>query len=326
MRSNSLKRILGILAKKGILDGIAQTALNNLTARVKITETEFRQFLSTLQFIAEMQAICGEWKGGSITSLIIYVNGYFNDDFPLTSGKKLEEYWGAPSANASAFIIRSKIALKASKSDLFFINGADEPTSSGAKRFMNGRKFVQDRMKNKQSQFYNIITSIIINKGDIKFVSHSMGSAFTEGMIAELAFYTVSITKIVHFSAADKSDFPVGLPEKTYQIDVFPDPVLLYKNLDDAKLMNGIMYACVAPNDEDLLLGHAYTKSRDYVWDWYEDLASCKFSFVRNEKKIIPSIGGMGAIYIDNDIYSAYIRTHGIKFHFIYNNMGDILN
>ena len=76
LRENSLKRILGT-SKKTTLDALAQTALANLSTKVKITETEFKQFLSTLQFKTEKDSVCGEWRGTSINPNWLAKTGVF---------------------------------------------------------------------------------------------------------------------------------------------------------------------------------------------------------------------------------------------------------
>ncbi len=93
LRENSLKRILGT-SKKTTLDALAQTALTNLSARVKITETEFRQFLSTLQFKTEKDSICGELgglSGGDKSFVNFETMDGFDGEFGFDDGHKFVE-------------------------------------------------------------------------------------------------------------------------------------------------------------------------------------------------------------------------------------------
>lgn len=68
----------------------------------------------------------------------------------------------------------------------------------------------------------------------IFIISHSMGGAHAEGMISAWKYHDLEIEYVLHFSAADNKDFQVNLPHVTYQINLVPDPVLMYKNTDDS--------------------------------------------------------------------------------------------
>ena len=83
----------------------------------------------------------------------------------------------------------------------------------------------------------------------------------------------------MHFSAADNKDFQVNLPHVTYQINLVPDPVLMYKNTDDsAKVRRPYLDSSCAYMIEKMLpehyievkntdaLNHAYTKGGT-VWN-----------------------------------------------------------
>ena len=206
--------------------------------------------------------------------VIIYVNGYWNGDLPYSSGDNLKNYWG------SSFMISARNTNLVEKE--YFINGANTFFSSGITRFNDGKLFAETRFTNQSSDFYKkIILSLQDNNGKyikpLYFVSHSMGGAFAEGMISFLTSKGVPIAKIYHFSPADVSDFTATLPEQTIQIDIFPDPVLAYKNIDDIYYISNIKYFGIADNPQGItnLFGHAYTRGNpdeSFIWDWVKNL------------------------------------------------------
>jgi hypothetical protein len=212
--------------------------------------------------------------GGTPQPVIVYVNGYWNKDWPkLAGGDNLRDYW------ETNFITRARTLLNTQNE--YFINGASTSFSSGSARFEEGKKFVNDRFSNKQSDFYKkVIQSVQNDNGNfikpLYFVSHSMGSAFAEGMISALQEKGVMIDKVYHFSPADVSGFSATLPDKTYEIDIFPDIVLAYKNLNDAYYIKDIRFFGIVNNPEGVtdIYGHYYTKAEGFVWNWAQDLSS----------------------------------------------------
>ena len=103
----------------------------------------------------------------------------------------------------------------------------------------------------------------------------------------------VIIEKVVHLSPADTSGFSVNLPNISYQIDIDWDPVLMYKNANDATKIRNIKFTGIVKNPRNDEFGHMYTKEEDFVWKWFEDLENIRFNFIRSEKKYkrLPSDG-----------------------------------
>lgn len=227
--------------------------------------------------------------------IVVLVNGYWNKGIleDLAGGEYGEPYWG------DEFKIRTKQYFNTQK--LFYVNGAGEKGDGGAKRFNMGKKFAEERFNNPQSNFYQKVLKASQNNegkytGPVVFVSHSMGGAFAEGMVSYLHAQGVQIAKVAHFSSADNGGFRVTLPDKTYQIDVEKDIVLLYKNFDDTNFIENVRCAGIVSKIEinnDTFYGHYYTKALSIPWDWLEDLETIQFNYLetKDEYTRIPSDG-----------------------------------
>lgn len=246
--------------------------------------------------------------------LIIFVNGYWNtswiqkDLFGFSDGKFLQDYWG--------IMFRDRAINYFSKdSKVYFINGADVALSSGQQRFKNGEKFAEERLKNTDSKFYKEIYGL---KRRIMIVSHSMGAAFSEGVLNILKKQNIFVEKIIHFSPADVSDFFVTFPEKTYQIDISFDPVLsLLKNINDKSRINNVKFTALVQNPDHDQYGHANTKLESYVWNWFEDLEKIELNFSHEdiEYRIIHSdLGPYTTIPIKKVFYNSTNLKHNTQF------------
>ncbi|WP_306353369.1 hypothetical protein [Flavobacterium sp. '19STA2R22 D10 B1'] len=214
--------------------------------------------------------------------IIIYVCGYWNKLMPYAGTEWGQEYWGTKLKQAA------KGYFKAPKE--YFINGAGTKFSSGGGRFKQGKEFADARYKNVDSKFYK---EIFKEGRRIMILSHSMGGAFSEGLLSVMKSHNVKVEKVVHLSPADTSGFSVNFPDRTYQIDIDWDPVLMYKNADDAPIIKGIKFAGLVKNPKKDEFGHMYTKDEAFVWKWFEDLEAVNFVYNRSEKKYMrfPSDG-----------------------------------
>lgn len=199
----------------------------------------------------------------------------------------------------------------------FFINGADTMFSGASKRYSNGYNYAKNRLTNTQS---NLWEELMTDKDKdnhftrpVIVISHSMGGAFAEGMLSFFKKMKLNVEKVIHFSPADVSGFTVNFPEITYQIDINPDPVLKFKNLNDRPLIRNIKNASVAQNPLDDMYGHDYSKRKGFVWNWFEDLNELKFKPIR--KVNLPSWGGLK----EHQVYEL-IYTHGSKFDLLMKN------
>ncbi|MFC6095275.1 hypothetical protein ACFPVY_01335 [Flavobacterium qiangtangense] len=217
--------------------------------------------------------------------LILYVCGYWNKSMPYAGSEWGEQYWGSSlKAGARKYFFNTTKEL--------FINGAGTKFSSATDRFQSGKKIAEERFINHSSKFYK---EVFQTKRKVMVISHSMGGAFAEGLIDVLKQKNVNIEKVVHLSPADVSGFRAGLPDKTFQIDIDWDPVLMYKNFNDAPNIGGIQSSALAKNPKDDEFGHMYTKEEDFVWKWFEDLEAMQFQLLNQESKIYTTPGsGMG--------------------------------
>ncbi len=113
-----------------------------------------------------------------------------------------------------------------------FIDGSGDWDSSGKSRFKNGLMYGRDILMHELKAL-----GVTDNEGhqrkSIFVVSHSMGAAYSEGIIKHLCSSGMTVSSVLHFSAADNTDFTVGLPDITYQVNIVPDIVLFYKNMPD---------------------------------------------------------------------------------------------
>lgn len=217
--------------------------------------------------------------------LILYVCGYWNKSMPYAGSEWGEQYWGS-SLKESA----RKYFFNTTKE--LFINGAGTKFSNANERFQSGKKIAEERFSNKSSKFHK---EVFQTKRRVMVISHSMGGAFAEGLIDVLKQKNVNIEKVIHLSPADVSGFRAGLPHKTYQIDIDWDPVLMYKNFNDAPNIIGIQSSAIAKNPKNDEFGHMYTKEQNFVWNWFEDLEAVQFNFLNEETKIYTTPGnGMG--------------------------------
>ena len=216
--------------------------------------------------------------------LIIFVCGYWNKNIPYAGEESDEKYWGKKLRDSTKKYFNTQKEI--------FINGAGTWHSMGSTRFESGQKFAEDRFSNTSSKFFQ---EVYKQKRKIMIISHSMGAAFAEGMIKVLLSKKINVDKVIHFSPADPSGFSANSPNKTYQIDIDWDPVLMYKNFDDAPVIKGIKASAIIKNPKKDEFGHMYTKEEDFVWNWFEDLELIEFQFLNEETKTFstPS-NGMG--------------------------------
>lgn len=252
--------------------------------------------------------------------IIIFVNGYWNvswlqkDALGFSDGKSLAGYWGT-SLRSNA------IKYFGNNSEVYFLNGSDTAFSSGSKRYSNGREFAGARLDNKQSKFHK---AVFEDNRRIMVVSHSMGGAFAEGVMSVLKEKKLNVEKVIHLSPADVSGFSANYPDRTYQVDISWDPVIMYKNLNDRNYIGGIQFAGLVQNPGHDRYGHANTKIEGYVWEWFEDLETINLTF-NNTKTVyqrVPSdgLGPSTTTTIKMNIYKSSGTKHNHQFIKIYKN------
>lgn len=235
-----------------------------------------------------------------IEPVIVFVNGYWNVRMPFAGTESGKNYWG------NDFVAAARQYFKSTK--LLYINGADTMFSAGTRRFSAGKKIAQDRFKNTQSDFYK---QIFKEKGDdgkyltpVCLVSHSMGAAYAEGIASVLKEKGVRVIKVAHFSPADVSEFSATFPDRTFQIDIDVDPVLMFKNLNDRSFIAGVKGAAKVKNPQKDVFGHMHTKVSGYVWKWLEDLETIHLGYIgeTNHMQYVPALGLGGGTIITTKV------------------------
>ncbi len=212
---------------------------------------------------------------------IIFVNGYYNTgngDMPgciadgLVGNKGGRAYW------REQFINKAKSYLK--DNTVQFIDGSGAWNSSGKERYDAGYKFAQDNFGKITS---NILDADGVQIETLKVVSHSMGAAYSEGMIKYLEEKGIKVEKVIHFSPADPSDFQASTNPKTIQLDYINDPVLFFKNFDDISSSSTNKIQGVDINATvDGPGGHYAGKQSPGAFDNVEDAEKIKFSYNHN--------------------------------------------
>ena len=186
--------------------------------------------------------------------------------------------------------------------------------SRGKKKKKKGKEFTEARLKNKESKFYK---TIFEQNRSVMIVSHSMGAAFAEGILSVFKSKSIDVRKVVHLSPADVSGFSVNYSDRTYQIDISWDPVLMLKNLNDKDYIKGILYAGLVQNPDHDRFGHANTKIEGYVWDWFEDLEKINLSYSHTETKrqiITDRIEPETTVIIKSKIYKSSGEKYNTQF------------
>ena len=109
----------------------------------------------------------------------------------------------------------------------------------------------------------------------------------------------------------------VNYSDRTYQIDISWDPVLMLKNLNDKDYIKGILYAGLVQNPDHDRFGHANTKIEGYVWDWFEDLEKINLSYSHTETKrqiITDRIEPETTVIIKSKIYKSSGEKYNTQF------------
>lgn len=148
----------------------------------------------------------------------------------------LEGYWEAGFVSKARSYFRRRFKSIKGKTirsvSPIFVDGSGDWYSSGRSRFAEGMTYGREILSHELLDM-GVTDKEGTQRKNIFIVSHSMGGAYAEGIIGYLSGRGLKVDSVLHFSAADNKDFVVGLPDVTYQINIVPDPVLMYKNLPD---------------------------------------------------------------------------------------------
>lgn len=260
-------------------------------------------------------------------NVVIFVNGYYNTRKGAVIGKIIESligdkggrsYWGQGFINNAVSYFNDR--------DIMFVDGRGAFNSSGESRFNAGYKYAQEH--------YSNILSHLEQGEKVNVVSHSMGSAYAEGIIQYLLEQGVSMGQIIHFSPADPADFSASHPN-TLQLNINNDIVLSYKNALSGDIINGVSrYGLVKTSRSfvsDILNSHADTKYDGNVWNYVKALNSMRMQKNGTETYYKLSGGTLAPTYIQisREIYKAInnggtiFKTLQINGQFYENNGGN---
>lgn len=190
---------------------------------------------------------------------ILFVNGYWNSGdtaekvvskASTKAGKEMKNiiaenmgdtpkkgYWGSRFTDRSISYFTQKYKNWCGKTikdiEPIFIDGANIWSSSGTTRYQSGWNEASDILFEKELKNKKVINEKGEQMKRIFIVSHSMGGAHAEGIIAHLLSKGLIVEWVLHFAPADNAEFRINLPRATYQINIMPDPVLAYKNFND---------------------------------------------------------------------------------------------
>ncbi|MCB0701297.1 MAG: hypothetical protein KDC55_01190 [Ignavibacteriae bacterium] len=236
---------------------------------------------------------------------IIFVNGYYNsgdgtmpksivDRIGTTGGRG---YWG------SELISGAKTFFDDTKSG--FVDGTGAWNSSGEDRFSAGYAYAKANLAT--------ITAGMVEGETIKVVSHSMGGAYSEGMIKYLQEKKIAVEKVVHLSPSDPSDFQVS-SVYTLQLNIENDLVLMWKNSSSNYMIPGVdRYGQVSTERNflsDYENSHGDTKLEGSTWNMVNDLQNINMSISHGYNMSLP----FGTYSGFSNIYRASGNSNGTQF------------
>lgn len=167
---------------------------------------------------------------------IIFVNGYLGFGSPEGG----ETYWNGSNSD---FVQGARRYL--GDEDVFFTDIKHNSLSTANSRIKAGEKWAMENYK-------ELIKGLDKDKDDFKFVTHSMGSAFAEGVIRHLKFMGWNVTQAIHFEPFQAggftvdtnppgygTDFNTGIATSVIDYQLTNDPVLNYAPTNNRGKLNG---------------------------------------------------------------------------------------
>lgn len=212
---------------------------------------------------------------------IIFVNGYYNTGdgtMPRSIANNVigttggRDYWWSKD---DKFISGAMNFFNDKKTG--FIDGTGAWNSSGEDRFNAGYAYAKANLQT--------ITDGMVAGETVKIVSHSMGAAYSEGMIKYLQEQKIAVEQVVHLSPADPSGFTAS-SAPTMQLNLENDAVLMYKNSSSNYMIPGVdKYGQVSTDRNfvsDYFNSHADTKSNPNTWNMVSDLQNMQMNVTGN--------------------------------------------
>lgn len=256
--------------------------------------------------------------------IIFFVNGY------TYKCKPLKEYW---TEKGNQFLDAANDYF-GKNCDFLFVNG-EGPWYSGANyRFKKGKIFATKMLEDHKNKF--------TKKTSLFFVTHSMGSAYAEGMISILNEEKFNIKNVIHLSSANAKSIhfsknlesieriQIGIcGDKTLKLFSNPLPYFSKFKIPKIKIYGEILSDIKEFHPEVTVLDqkkwdfHYDTKTFAYIWKYIENLETINKTFSnKNLKQIkidnITRFVQFNSFCLDNEFYILDKKTCNSK-NLIYN-------
>lgn len=215
----------------------------------------------------------GYWNSGKFSSKEILTLGsgwsvlkkYLAEN--LIGNKGGRAYWGNGAYEKAAQKFFNDYN---SLSTMNFVDGRGNWNSTGQERYNDGYEYAKAN--------FSKLTAGMTKDETIKIVSHSMGAAYSEGMIKYFEENgTYKVEKVLHLSAADAREFKMSSNPTTIQLNYKHDAVLTYKNMNETSDFNDKTDISGVADIGEYDDSHALTKTGPEVFDYAADLESIKF-------------------------------------------------
>ncbi len=212
-----------------------------------------------------------------ISKIIFFVNGYTKNCRPLLP------YW---TEKGSQFLDAANQYF-GGNCEFEFVNGEGPWYSSAKFRSNKGKLFA--------NSFIPELKEKLSEKAEIYFVTHSMGSAFSEGMISRFMNADLPVKKVVHLSVADAENIKIAdnsLKIQRLQVSIsgdkttrfYANPFAYFKfyKIPAVTIYGEILsnvetfHPTVSKKDQNKWNFHYDTKTFAYVWKYITVLEEIK--------------------------------------------------
>jgi hypothetical protein len=256
------------------------------------------------------------------SKLIFFVNGY------TYKCKPFQAYW---TEKGNQFI-EAALNYFGTDSSTYYVNGESY--------WFSGANFRSKKGVNFAKQILNEIKEKLDENGKLFFVTHSMGSAFAEGMISVFLEQNIQVEKVIHFSVADAKNIKltkISENIKRIQIGISDDftarfignPMSLFKyyKIPKVKIYGEILsdinrfHKNVSEKDRKKWNFHYDTKTFAYIWDYVQKLEEYH-SFLSENKinsKSIPEDKSLKfkTLFIENSVFILEKKSFELGIHVI---------
>lgn len=242
---------------------------------------------------------------------IIFVNGYYNTGDGTMPRSFAENVVGT--VGGRGYWYSKKDVFLNGAMDFFndkkmgFVDGTGAWNSSAEDRFNAGYAYAKANLQT--------ITDGMVAGETVKIVSHSMGGAYSEGMIKYLQEQKIPVEQVVHLSPADPSGFKAS-SAPTMQLNLENDLVLMYKNSGSNYMIPGVdRYGQVSTDRNfvsDYFNSHADTKSNPSTWNMLIDLQNMQMNISGNTMST-----PFGTFTGPSNSYNSTGNTNGTQFNIL---------